>query len=90
MSSESSGVKLIIPPNPVELEVKASRKRPPALLPKTTIELLNRSDFKKKDAKADHLALKYSSGVGALSGLNTKSQKEFVPLHVDHKVRSYS
>ena len=57
--------------------------------------LAARGDIKNKDLRADSITKKYSHkqlGMSQLLGanLNTKSQKEFKPLTLEHNYRSYS
>lgn len=65
MSSECSGIKIIIPPNPEK--IVAAKKRDLSIQARTvkkTLEvdpLKNRLDVKKKDEKADMIAHKYST-----------------------------
>lgn len=56
-------------------------------LKKDSSTMLDRSDIRRKDARADYMSLKYSA-IGR--GLNTRSQKEFKPLALEHGYRSQS
>ncbi len=86
MSSESSGVKIMVPPQPnAQSHIKVNkRKFKSSIKDKDDLEsVLNRTDIKKKDARADLLTNKYSE-----SKLSTKSLKEFKPLQIGSSVRS--
>lgn len=61
MSSEASGVRIIIPPKPISKAIKVLQKPRLAVEKKQNMDLLaSRNDIKQKDARADTLTKKYS------------------------------
>jgi len=66
MSSECSGVKIIVPPNPEKMiEAKKRELAIQARNAKKNVEhdpAKNRTDIKKKDHKAEKITQKYSAG----------------------------
>lgn len=79
MSSEASGVRIIIPPKPPTKPIKVAQKTRLAVEKKQNMDLLaSRNDLKKKDEKAETLSKKYSHKALAASqllgaGFNTRS-----------------
>lgn len=91
MSSEASGVRIIIPPQPSAMNKVVKVKKRQLLEKKQNMDLINsREDLKRRDQRTDHLSHKYAGGNSTVALHGIKSVKEFKPLGLDHNFRSYS